>query len=219
MREHIEHVLRFRQPGVLGRENMVQAAVAVPLAECDGKLHVLFEVRAKHLHRQPGEICFPGGRLEPGDRHPADAAVRETCEELGLSPGDVQLLGPLDVLVNPWRTVIYPFVCQVDPSRIRINPEEVDEVFYVPLDDLWNSRPEVYHVHLRVEPEESFPFERIPGGRGYRWSRGTAPEYFFTHKGYVIWGLTGRILKHFLDLTNPRSPSDPPREAEFEGPP
>jgi 8-oxo-dGTP pyrophosphatase MutT (NUDIX family) len=183
---------------------MVRAAVAVPLVEKDGDLHLLFEVRSRHLKRQPGEICFPGGRLEPDDRDPSAAAVRETCEELGLPPERVRVLGALDILVNPWRSIIYPFVCHIASGPIRINEEEVEEVFVVPLEYLRNHPPKIHHVHLDVRPEETFPFHLIPGGRQYRWSRGRAPEYFYTYEGYVIWGLTARILKHFLDLTTSR---------------
>ncbi|NEU34154.1 CoA pyrophosphatase, partial [bacterium LRH843] len=63
-------------------DEFLQFAVLVPLVQKQDELHVLFEVRAHHLRRQPGEICFPGGKIEPNDSTPQDAAVRETTEEL-----------------------------------------------------------------------------------------------------------------------------------------
>ncbi|MDI3258036.1 MAG: CoA pyrophosphatase [Kyrpidia sp.] len=195
----LEAVLRGRQPGVLGSEDMVRAAVAVPLIEQEGQPQLLFEVRSRRLRRQPGEICFPGGRVEPGE-DPARAAVRETGEELGVSTDRLHVLGPLDVLVNPWRTVVYPYVCRIDPGPIHPNADEVETVFCAPLEYFRHHPPDVHHVRLDVHPEENFPFDRIPGGRKYPWSQARAPEYFYSYEGRVIWGLTARILKHFLDL-------------------
>lgn len=65
----------------------------IPLVEKDGELHLLFEVRAKHMESQPGEICFPGGHVEQGE-NPKDAALRETFEELGIPTEKIELIGP-----------------------------------------------------------------------------------------------------------------------------
>ncbi|MCL6575207.1 CoA pyrophosphatase [Kyrpidia sp.] len=196
----LENFLKERKPRILGSEGMVQAAVALPLLEGDGGWQLVFEVRSHRLRRQPGEICFPGGQVEPGE-DPAMTAIREMGEELGLPENRIKVLGPLDILVNPWRTIVYPYVCRIDPEPLRPNPDEVEEVFCVPVDYFLRHPPEVHHVHLDVHPEETFPFHRIPGGRNYPWTRGQTPEYFYEYKGKVIWGLTARILKHFLDLT------------------
>ena len=73
-----------------------QYAVLVPLVEGPEGPSLLFEVRASTLAHQPGEVCFPGGRVEPGES-PKDCALRETFEELAIPPGEVELIAPLDL--------------------------------------------------------------------------------------------------------------------------
>ncbi|MBX6378686.1 MAG: CoA pyrophosphatase, partial [Clostridia bacterium] len=89
-------VLQERQPRLFGLNELVEAAVLVPLVQDDGgRWHLLFEVRSPDLRSRPSEICFPGGHVEPTDHTPAEAAVRETCEELQLPADAVQVLGAL----------------------------------------------------------------------------------------------------------------------------
>ncbi len=75
-----------RQPGILDQENNFRSAVLLPLVNYENNVCLLFEKRASDLHKQPGEICFPGGSIEKTDQDEAAAAIRETCEELGLAP-------------------------------------------------------------------------------------------------------------------------------------
>lgn len=196
----IENVLNNRKPFVMGYETLFQSAVLVPLIEQDGSLSVLFEQRALHLRRQPGEIGFPGGRIDPQDIDPQAAAIREACEELGIDADQIEIVGPLDYVVTAFQ-IVYPFVGRIKrPEHIRPNPEEVAEVFLVPLEKLRTARPELHFVDVRMEPPDDFPFERIPNGRDYKWRSGQIPEYFYEYEGRVIWGLTARILHHFLTL-------------------
>ena len=79
--EQLEEKLKGREPGLMDASG--QYAVLVPLVEREGKLHILYEVRSQDMRRQPGEVCFPGGRIE-GDETPEACAIRETEEELGI---------------------------------------------------------------------------------------------------------------------------------------
>lgn len=72
-------------------------AVLVPLIERPDGLHLLYEVRAQNLRHHAAEVCFPGGRMEPGET-PVQCALRETWEELAIAPEDVTVLGELDFL-------------------------------------------------------------------------------------------------------------------------
>ncbi len=71
--EQLEEKLRGREPGLMDASG--QYAVLVPLVEREGKLHILYEVRSQDMRRQPGEVCFPGGRIE-GDETPEACAIR-----------------------------------------------------------------------------------------------------------------------------------------------
>ncbi|WP_245001128.1 NUDIX hydrolase [Caldalkalibacillus thermarum] len=193
--------LSGRQVQILGHEQAVKAAVLVPLLHQEGGLHILFEKRAAHLKRQPGDICFPGGRVEKGDAAPSQAALRETCEELGISKQDVAILAPLDVLVTHYHNHIYPFVGIIDERAVlRPDPNEVEEVFSVPMAYFLQTSPKRYDVTLKIEPPKDFPYELIVNGKNYKWRQSYIPEYFYLYDGHVIWGMTARILYHFVQL-------------------
>ncbi|WP_134703932.1 CoA pyrophosphatase [Ammoniphilus sp. YIM 78166] len=198
MIEQIKSVYRNRVPHILGHESVSKAAVMVPLIQDEKGLSVLFQVRGHQLRRQPGEICFPGGRLEPNDLTEESAAVRETCEELGIHANDMDIIAPLDIFVTT-HTIIYPYLCQLkDGTMLHPDPEEVAEVFTVPVEFLLNYEPELYYVPLEMKPPEDFPFELIPNGKSYRWRRAKIAEYFYRYDDKVIWGMTARILHDFL---------------------
>ncbi|RBW69157.1 coenzyme A pyrophosphatase [Bacillus taeanensis] len=197
----IKQQLGNRKPNILGHEKMKKSAVMLPLLREGGETHLLFEVRAKTLRTQPGEICFPGGRVDDEDKNEEETAVRETCEELGINNGDIEIAAPLDVLVMPYKLLIYPFVGVVSETAVlKPNESEVGEVFSVPLKELLTQNPDRHHVDLHVRPNESFPFHLIPNGKAYKWRSTQIAEYFYTYQDYVIWGLTARILHHFLQL-------------------
>lgn len=198
---NIQERLHHRQARILDQHLYSQSAVLLPLVEENGKLSVLFEVRAHHLKRQPGEICFPGGRVEKEDTDEKLTAVRETCEELGLQEEHIDVWGPLDVLVAFFPVMISPYVGKLSSVKeICPNPDEVAEVFTVPLDFLLKTEPLRYDIPLKMNPPDDFPFELIPNGIDYKWRQSYVPEYFYQYDGKVIWGLTARILRHFIQL-------------------
>lgn len=193
--------LKNRTPSIMGTQRYRQSAVLLPLLNIQNETHILFEVRAMHMRSQPGDICFPGGRIDPEDKSPKDTAIRETTEELGVDSNHIESLIPLDYVVNDGGRIIYPFAGRLlEHKNIKPNQQEVDEVFTVPLQYFLETEPEVYKVHFHVKPEENFPFDRIVGGRDYKWSAGQVDELFYQYDGKVIWGLTAKILTHFLQL-------------------
>ncbi|MGX1264133.1 coenzyme A diphosphatase NUDT7 [Rossellomorea marisflavi] len=191
---------RHRKPRLLGAGSYASFGILLPLIRVDGKPHILFEVRSQDMRRQPGEICFPGGKVDPSDASEKEAAIRETSEELGISMDEVRDVYPLDYIITPFGTMIYPFVGRIEttPEDLQPNPAEVGEVFTVPLDDLLNDEPDIYTIDVKMHPEESFPYDRIPGGKQYEWQARQMQEVFYYHEDKVIWGLTARILHHFL---------------------
>ncbi|WP_064091260.1 NUDIX hydrolase [Rossellomorea aquimaris] len=195
--------MKTRTPKVLGSEKFSEYAILLPLIEVEKEIHVLFEVRSLNMRRQPGEICFPGGRVDRSDSDSKSAAIRETCEELGINSNKISDVYPLDYIVSPFGTIIYPYVGKLDLSLDKIipNPDEVSEIFTTPLDFLVKKDPDLYNIQFKMEPEASFPFEHIPGGENYDWQARHMKEHFYYYENKVIWGLTARVLHHFVQIT------------------
>lgn len=157
-----------------------RACVLIPIVRTNGGWSILFSRRSPNLAAHSGQIAFPGGAVEEGESLEA-AAVREAKEEVGIPSEHVELIGRLDDVVTNSGFLVAPFVGIIH-ERIDyvLQESEVDEVFEVPVDALLqSSQPEVRYVSFR--------------SRQY-------PAYFYRHEQYEIWGLTGRILKAFLDL-------------------
>lgn len=197
---HIEQQLKMRKSKILGQESWRICGVMILLSFVEGEWGVLFEKRTNRL-RQPGDICFPGGKMEAQDRDEQHTAVRETSEELGIAQTEIQVIGELDHLITPFQTVIYPYVGKID-EHVQLHPNlgEVKEVFHVPLSFLLETKPEYHEIDLQARPQEDFPFEHIVNGKNYTWNKGKLPEYFYFYEKKVVWGLTARILHHFINL-------------------
>lgn len=191
--------LHRRPAGIDKLDRLWEAAVLLPLVQTDEGIAVLFEERAHSLRRQPGEICFPGGKVECSDADFAAAAVRETCEELGLRPEAITLCGELDSLVTHTGPIIHPFVGVLDDiSKITYSASEVESIFTVPVKELLAITPKRCSMELADHPGEDFPFDLVPDRmRGWRRSK-EYYVYFYEYDGRVIWGLTARMLYAFL---------------------
>ena len=200
--EQLHGYLQGRTPGPM--DATAQYAVLVPLVELEGDLHLLYEVRSAALRRQPGEVCFPGGKMEEGESS-LDCALRETREELSLPQSAIQILGPLDFICHRSGFVLYPILALVDGqavSRLTPNPAEVEDTFLVPLSALGKMTPEEYRYELIPAPGENFPYRRIGISKDYRWHKGVESGPIYHWQDKVIWGLTGRITRHVLSLMN-----------------
>lgn len=199
--EKIITKLTSHTPKILGSDKFSKYAVMVPLIVKEDEIHVLLEVRSLELRRQPGEICFPGGRIDPQDIDEEGAAIRETVEELGINKDQISKVYPLDYMISPFGMIIYPYVGYINnPKTIVPNPTEVGGIFTVPLSFFIYNEPEIYHIEFKPEPEEKFPFDLIVGGENYNWRTRGIEEYFYRYEGKVIWGLTAKILTHFIEL-------------------
>lgn len=192
--------LKNRRVKIMGHKNTVKTSVLVPLVYKDEQLCLLFEKRALDMNRQPGEICFPGGTREITDKCLQETAVRETCEELGLKPKDIQIIASLDIFVSPYNFTVSPILAHiVNCSNIKPNPAEVDKLIFVPLEFLKNYTPHQEEAVYRQVLEDSFPYDLIPQGKNYPFRISKNTIYFYIYQGEVIWGLTARILTDFLE--------------------
>ncbi len=198
--DDIKNQLKRPQPLFIGEENAIRSAIVIPLVWKNEQWHLLFEVRSHKMRKQPGDISFPGGRIDPGET-PREAAIRETHEELGIEPSHIQIISELSPYIASTTFVIYPFVAVLEYDELhQINKDEVEEVFTVPLNWLLEHEPEKHNISLEPKFEESFPFEKIMNGKQYKWRMSFVEEWFFYYEQYTIWGLTARILKYFITL-------------------
>ena len=200
MDRQLSAYLNGREPQVTTDIDVITAAVAVPLLEIDGEDRVLFTVRSQTLRRQPGEISFPGGHCESTDKTGADAAIRECSEELGIDTSQIELVGPLDCLVSAIGVKLHAVVVRLHNDEFTPNPDEVGEIFTVPLSYLLTMEPTVGHLDIGTKPLRDFPFHLLEGYQIDWKIRQNYSVYFYPYKQYTIWGLTGRVLKNFLDL-------------------
>lgn len=124
-----------------------KASVLIPLIVKNGKLCTLMTLRSKQLRTSAGEVCFPGGKRDPSDRDDVDTALREAEEEIGLPPGDVQVVCRLVPIISKSGLLVTPVVGFIDESFCPSpNPDEVSDVFTVPL-DFFTSDKDHYATH------------------------------------------------------------------------
>ena len=146
-----------------------EAAVLAGLVPRAHGVQVILTRRTEHLRSHAGQVGFPGGRIEPGDRNPVMAALRESQEEIALPASQVQPLGYLDPFVTISHYRVTPVVAVLDPAFVAVpQPAEVAEVFEVPLDFLMDPanlrQVEIEHRgRIRHVLEYSWPGQRIWG--------------------------------------------------------
>ena len=152
--------------------NMRQAAVLVPIVARPEGLQVILTRRASHLRHHPGQISFPGGKLEPNDPSLQQAALREANEEIGLAPSKVSPLGHINPISTITRFAIAPIIGLVEADyALTLDHNEVAEAFEVPLSFLLNPQNHRSHTY-----------------RGHT-------VYFMPYRDKFIWGATARIIK------------------------
>lgn len=183
-------------PGLMGARG--GSAVLVPLVTHQGQTCLLYEVRSANV-RQPGEVCFPGGKMETGET-PVACALRETWEELGIPERAVEVIGEMDFLFIRANCLLRPVLGIVDPAAVaaaRPEPSEVAETFLLPVQWLREHPPEVY---VRQQPVEApdFPYRDAGADPAYPWRpyRLEVPVYHGTP--YPLWGLTARITMEVI---------------------
>jgi len=155
------------------------AAVLVPVVD-HAEPTVLLTQRAQHLPNHPGQISFPGGKIEASDQTPLGAALRETEEEIGLDRQAVTPLGYLDLYMTTLGYRIVPVIARVKPGfSLTLNTAEVDATFEVPL---------------------AFLMDQANVQRHSRdWQGLTRHYYAITFGERYIWGVTAGILRNLYD--------------------
>ena len=182
VKEKIRQVLSRREKKTIKNEGLTSAAVLIPIYEKGGEYYLVVTRRTEEVNDHKGQISFPGGGWQKGDETLRDTALRESCEEIGLNPKDVEILGELDDIVTTTTNyIISPFVAAVPyPHEFRASPREVEEIIEVPISALLAEN----NYRERLEFRQGKPVF----------------DYSYEYEGRVIWGATARILKRFLEL-------------------
>lgn len=188
------------EPGFISEFKWKEFSVLIPLVKTDDGICILFEERASTLVNQPNEISFPGGAIERNEK-PVDAAIRETEEELLVDKSKIEIFGASDKYIVPSGKMIYPFIGEVKDYKGTYSTQEVKNIFMVPYKELLTMGDEVYHNKVVVEIAKDFPVKDIPSGVDYRWGAGDHVVRFYRWKDKIIWGITARILKNAIQLT------------------
>ena len=185
LRDQIERSLVGREKGTLQDlpdrvDRTKPAAVILPVFLKDDVPHILLTMRTDTVRHHKSQISFPGGVQDPGEEL-RTTALREIEEELGIAPGDVDILGELDDYITITNYRMTPFVAMIPhPYEYTVNEEEIAEVIELELRSFFN--PKV----LSIQEVDWYGVPR--------------EIVYFNVADYVIWGATGRVLLQFIDI-------------------
>lgn len=168
-------------PDVPFLDPAVPAAVLIALVERSHGRTIIYTQRSLDLRAHSGQIAFPGGKIDANDIDAGAAAVREAHEEVGLETGGVRILGYMPPCQTGTNYVITPVVASVSQKgRFVPNPNEVDEVFEVPLEFI-----------MARDNYGRFSASRM--GRDHS-------SWMLDFEGHIIWGITAHLTRRFRNM-------------------
>lgn len=155
--------------------NFLEASVLIPILTFKKDLEILLTKRSNNLKNHPGQIAFPGGKKDQSDRSPIETALRETQEEVGLNPKNVEIIASLPSHKTATGFVIKPYLGLINqPFSETLRQGEVDEIFTVPYEYILN--------------EKNFSIQTR------KWNGSQRSYYVVPYGPYYVWGATARIL-------------------------
>jgi len=161
--------------------NLRRSAVMLIIYLKNERYYILLNKRSEKVEHHKGEISFPGGAKDAEDNTMLDVALRETYEEMGISPKDIQVLGELSEVATNSGFVINPFVATIPyPYRFQISSAEITEVIEMPLDSLLD------HTNHR---EEAWIYEES-----------LVRGFMYAYNEHLVYGATARILGQLVAL-------------------
>lgn len=182
MEEGLKQFLTKRTKQYITDKKRVASAVLIPIFKKDGEYYIVFIKRTMKVKTHKGQISFPGGMRDKGDKTLLDTALRESEEEIGLGRKDVTILGELDdEITTTSNFIVTPFLAKIPwPYEFEPNKEEVEEVISIPVKALLDK-------DCRKADTEILEGEKVD-------------SFVYNYKGTVIWGATAKILRKLLDI-------------------
>jgi len=157
-----------------------EAGILVPVTDNHENPEMLFTLRSSNLNIHRGQVAYPGGKREPGDRSLIATTLRETHEEIGLPPESVDIVAPLSQVMSRYGILVTPYVGVIPADApLTPNPDEIESVFRVPLSFFLEDQRERTDALTFLDHTFYVPC--------YRWEH------------YQIWGLSAVVLVDFLN--------------------
>jgi 8-oxo-dGTP pyrophosphatase MutT (NUDIX family) len=190
MKTRLKKLLAARQKQYVNDPARIPAAVLIPMYLEQGQYYIVFIKRTETVKTHKGQISYPGGGREKGDRTLRDTAIREACEEIGLRPEDIEILGEMDdEITTTSNYIVTPFVGIIPwPYKFTMEKAEVAEILSVPVSALLDK------TCLKTD------IETLDGGI-------VVDSFNYHYQGKVIWGATARILHKLLDIIGGAMPN------------
>ena len=158
-----------------------RASVLIPLMESECELFVLLTQRSDQLSSHAGQVSFPGGKQDIQDENSLETALRETYEEIGLPPKNVEIIGRLDQILSLHNYLVTPFVGLIPENFVPLpNVDEIETVFKVPLTFFMNG-----DNHWTEE---------------FKTPIATVLAHHFDYHEFDIWGLTAKLILRLLEI-------------------
>lgn len=201
----IKDKIKNHKPGFVGYK--YEYAVLLPLVFADDEWQILYEIRS-HKITQPGEVSFPGGRVESNEK-PLQAALRETEEEIGHPIQHIEVLGEIDRIANG-RVIVHCYVGilnHFDLKNLKVNEDEVADIFLKPVDYFIQQPAKSFTYQTERRLNDDFPihkFRNIDAMR-YKKSRRNHQIPYYPTQEEVIWGLTAELTEHFIQIIQAKS--------------
>jgi 8-oxo-dGTP pyrophosphatase MutT (NUDIX family) len=177
-KKELKSKLKSREIRTIEKTNLVPSAVMILIMNRDGEAHVLLTKRTSLVATHKGEVSLPGGKHDDEDGNLADTALRETHEEVGVRPEDIEVLGEFDHYFSLYGFHVSSFVGSIKhPYQYVINADEIEEYMETPL---------MMFQDLKYDTLEYV-----------EWGGQSIEVYHYTYNNFMIWGLTARVLTDF----------------------